>query len=151
MSLPAKPEVPSTAFETGRGVVFPWLCDPMGHMATQHYMAFYDSAFYHVMAHLGDAGAMAQRGWADVQHTVEYHHELVAGDLVVLMSVIASLGTKSLTHRTYMLRQSDLRICSIVECVSVRLDLAQRTAVPIEAAIREAAAVFLAPPTGAQS
>ncbi len=36
----AIPHLPENAMETGRGVIFPWLCDSMGHLAIQHLWAF---------------------------------------------------------------------------------------------------------------
>ena len=39
--------------ECYRGVVYPWLCDSMGHMTTRHYTAMFDDASYHMFAALG--------------------------------------------------------------------------------------------------
>ncbi|MFA7588169.1 MAG: hypothetical protein WCY11_18600 [Novosphingobium sp.] len=46
-------EVPAVARVTGRAVVYPWLCDVMGHLATQNYMRFYDDALFHILSMFG--------------------------------------------------------------------------------------------------
>jgi acyl-CoA thioester hydrolase len=138
----AFPHLPNDVMETGRGVVFPWLCDSMGHLATQHYMGFYDSAFFHLLAALGpihvEDGAR-KIGWADVRHEVDYQAELRAGDLIVLHSIVTALGKSSVTHKTYMTRLSDQVLCSTVVSKTVRFDLTARSSVPIEDIIRQRA------------
>ncbi|SEJ95005.1 (3S)-malyl-CoA thioesterase [Sphingobium sp. AP50] len=139
--------LPSDVIETGRGVVFPWLCDSMGHLATQHYMGFYDSAFFHLLAALGpihvDDGTR-KVGWADVRHEVDYQAELRAGDLIALHSIVAAIGRSSVTHKTYMTRLSDQALCSTVLSRTVRFDLTARSSTPIEESIRKQAQTLFA-------
>lgn len=127
--------------ETGRRVVYPWLCDQMGHLATQHYMAFFDDAFYHlILMIVGGQSTVSgsKAGWADVRHEVIYSSELKGGDLVVLKSAVQAIGRKSLTHVTHMFRTSDDCLCATVTSSTVRFDLGRRVAIPIEQALREA-------------
>ncbi|MFA7387838.1 MAG: acyl-CoA thioesterase [Sphingomonadales bacterium] len=138
--------VPTIAEETGRAVVHPWLCDAMGHLATQHYMRFYDDAFFHLFAKLGPVvveTAERRVGWADVRHEVLYLQELQAGDLVVLRSAVVKIGRSSLTHRTYISRVSDNVVCSTLESTTVRFDLEARRSIEIEPQIRESAHALL--------
>lgn len=131
------------AVETGRRVVYPWLCDQMGHLATQHYMAFFDDAFYHLLAAIGpihshtDAGTF---GWADVRHEIDYLGELKSGELVTLRSWVTAIGTKSLSHATYMTRTVSDEPCARALSKTVRFDLTRRVAIEIEPALREAIA-----------
>lgn len=133
----------SGAIETGRRVVYPWLCDQMGHLATQHYMAFFDDAFYHLLAAIGpihthtDAGSF---GWADVRHEIDYLAELKSGDLVTLRSWVTSIGTKSLSHITYMTRTESNEPCARALSRTVRFDLTRRLAIDIEPSLRQAIA-----------
>lgn len=130
----------SGAAETGRRVVYPWLCDQMGHLATQHYMTFFDDAFYHLLSMLGPIhGKQGDRtiGWADVRHEIDYKSELRSGDLVVLKSWITAIGTKSLTHVTHMYCTTDSRLCSAALSRTVRFDLTGRAAIPIEPLLRD--------------
>lgn len=128
------------ATETGRRVIYPWLCDQMGHLATQHYMAFFDDAFYHFLSILGPINIVEgeqQIGWADVRHEVDYLSELKSGDLVVLRSWVLNLGTKSITHVTDMCQATNNTVCARVVSRTVRFDLGLRRAIPIETAIRD--------------
>ena len=64
--------------ETYRGIVYPWQCDAMGHLNTQHYVGIFDQTLLQLVAELGYVsgdGPHARRGWADVK---------TAWDLLVL-------------------------------------------------------------------
>ncbi len=127
------------ARETGRRVVYPWLCDQMGHLATQNYMLFFDDAFYHLLAMVGPIHRHEEQrvvGWADVRHEIDYKSELKSGDLVVLKSWIALIGTKSLSHVTHMYATDDDRLCAVALSRTVRFDLTSRRAIVIEDDIR---------------
>lgn len=146
--------IPACAFETFRGVVFPWFCDSMGHMATQHYMGLYDHALFHVVGKLGpvigggegpSGEGGARLGWADIRHDVRYLAELLAGDLVVIRSHFLRFGTSSVAHRSYLVREADGAVCSTLEAVTVRFDLDARKAVPIAPALVAAGQAYLAP------
>ena len=128
--------------ETGRHVVHPWLCDAMGHLATQHYLRFYDDALYHFLSMLGpvlDVVDGGRIGWADVRHEIDYRAELQPGDLVVLYSDLIRLGNSSITHRTRMLKLGDGTLCSSLQATTVRFDLEKRAPVPIADTIRQTA------------
>jgi acyl-CoA thioester hydrolase len=129
-------------FETARSVVYPWLCDSMGHLATQHYMKIFDDATFHILGRLGYSPrepGTPRRGWADVSHSIEYRHELLAGDLLVVFSSIQRVGNKSLTYRSRLVRPSKLdEDCATLVGVMVHFDLEARTAVELPAEIRAA-------------
>jgi acyl-CoA thioester hydrolase len=137
--------------ETFRGVVFPWHCDSMGHMSVQHQMPLLDNAVYHLLGEFGPTAGLVDgrnAGWADVSHTINYQHELVAGDLLLLRSGIVSVGRTSIRHRTSLSRRHDRRICTTLEGVTVRFDLDQRKATPLtarERAIAEALTISVGP------
>ncbi len=125
--------------ETFRGVVFPWHCDSMGHFSVQHQMPLLDNAAYHLLGEFGPVTGMEDGrrvGWADVRHDIQYLHELVAGDLVILRSGILHIGTSSLRHRTTMSRRSDGLACTVMEGVTVRFDLDARQSLPLSDRIR---------------
>ncbi|QFQ89105.1 acyl-CoA thioesterase [Paracoccus kondratievae] len=121
--------------ETGRRVVYPWYCDVMGHLATQHYMAFLDDAFLHFMAELAPAPQPERLGWADVRHEIDYLAELRAGDLVVLRSSLLAIGRKSIRHQTEIRRQGCGTVCARVISTTVRFDLDARRAIDVEPGI----------------
>jgi acyl-CoA thioester hydrolase len=133
--------------ETARTVVYPWQCDVMGHLATQNYMRIFDDATYHLLALLGyvlrDAQG-SQRGWADVNHQIEYRRELLAGDLIVASSSIVRLGRTSLTYRTRLLRAPRGGMeCAMLTGVAVHFDLRKRAAIELPAEFRARAEAML--------
>lgn len=129
------------AIETHRGVVYPWLCDSMGHMNTQFYAAMYDQATFHFLSALAPYASLAKsgRGWADVRQLIEYKHEARSGDLVVIRSSVQRLGTKSVTYIHEMRNAESDAVHSTSEQVTVLFDLKARKAIEIDAEIRERA------------
>lgn len=126
------------AFETYRGVAYPWLCDSMGHMNTQFYAAMYDSASFHFLSRLAPFAELQQigRGWADVRQTIEYKHEVRAGSLLVIRSRLQRLGNKSVQFLHEMRNAESDALHSTSENTTVLFDLVKRAAVPLDAAIR---------------
>jgi acyl-CoA thioester hydrolase len=134
--------------ETFRGVVFPWHCDSMGHMSVQHQMPLLDSAVYHLLGEFGPLVDLLEGrrvGWADVRHEITYHHELVAGDLIILRGGLISFGNSSIRHRTELSRRCDGRVCTVMEGVTVRFDLDARKSIPLDAGARAIAQRLLLP------
>jgi acyl-CoA thioester hydrolase len=134
--------------ETFRGVVFPWHCDSMGHFSVQHQMPLLDGAVYHLLGEFGPVvGELEGRrvGWADVRHEISYHHELVAGDLIVLRSGLIRFGTSSIRHRTELSRRCDGRVCTVMEGITVRFDLDARKSIPLDQGARAIAQRLLLP------
>jgi len=136
----------TSEWETARTVVYPWQCDVMGHLATQNYMRIFDDATYHLLARLGyvlRAAQDSQRGWADVNHQIDYREELLAGDLVVAMSSIVRLGRTSITYHTRLLRApDDEAACASLTGVAVHFDLRRRIAVELPTEFRARAAAL---------
>lgn len=131
--------VEGDGIETMRGVIFPWHCDMMGHCSVQHQLPLLDNAVYHLLGEFGPAVALVdgqRRGWADVRHEIEYRHELVAGDLVILRSGIIRIGASSIRHRTSLSRRSDGAACTVMTATTVRFDLDARRSVPLSDAER---------------
>jgi acyl-CoA thioester hydrolase len=133
--------------ESARTVVYPWLCDSMGHLATQHYMRIFDDATFHLLARIGyvlrDAPS-TQRGWADVSHSIEYRREVRSGDLIVGYSTVLKVGNTSLSYRTRLVRvDAAAEDCALLVGVMVYFDLLHRRALPIQGPIRSAAAEMI--------
>ena len=126
---------------THLGVVYPWLCDSMGHMNTQHYAAMYDAATFHFINALAPQQALADsgRGWADIKQTIEYKHEARSGGLVTIVTSLLRVGGKSVTFLHEMRNSDSQEIHSTCENVTVLFDLKARKAIPLDDAIRAAA------------
>ena len=131
----------SLLLETHRGVAYPWFCDSMGHMNTQHYCAMFDAATFHYLASLcGLAQLKAQGfGWADRRQTITYEKEVLAGSLVIIRTGMQRIGRTSITylHRMYDIETGILHATS--ENVTVLFDLNRRIASPLTPEISAAA------------
>lgn len=124
--------------ETYRGVAYPWFCDSMGHMNTQHYCGMFDTATFHYLASLGGLNELKSRGfgWADRKQTITYETEVLAGELVVVRSTPLRAGQTSVTyiHRMYNVESGVLH--ATCENVTVLFDLGRRRAAPLTPDIR---------------
>lgn len=131
--------------ETFRAVAYPWLCDSMGHMNTQHYCAVFDGATFHYLALLAGPRALkAQgRGWVDAKQTMEYRHEILSGDVLIVRTEMIRVGRSSLSfrHALHDIEDGGLRATS--EHVVVHFDLVNRTSATLPEAAAKRAREFL--------
>lgn len=126
------------AVETYRGVAYPWNCDSMGHMNTQFYAALYDGASFHFLSMLAPYKELKARGlgWADVRQTIEYKHEVRAGALLVVRTMLRRLGNKSVEYRHEIHNAETDDLHSSSDQVTVLFDLNARAAAPLTEEIR---------------
>lgn len=129
---------PYQGLETFRGAVYPWHCDTMGHMTTQFYASFYDSATLHFLASLcpGSERKAAGLGWADVRQLIEYSKETLVGDLLVIRTTLIRFGVKSIEYRHALVNVETGDLHATSTQVTVLFDLVQRRAVPLTEPIR---------------
>src|SRR6185295_2748674 len=84
-----------------RTIVMPAHCDAYGHMNVRHYAAFFDDAGWHI---LGKAGVslsdLRAQGLGSVVATltIDFHHELTAGQLTLVTGAFVKAGHKSFTY-----------------------------------------------------
>lgn len=131
-------------FETARTVVYPWQCDSMGHLATQHYMKVFDDASYNLLGVLGYSlpeGIRTRRGWADASHAIEYRRELLEGSLLFALSCVTRLGRTSITYRTRLMQVGcETAESALLTGVMVYFDLEQRRPLELPEELRRRAA-----------
>lgn len=135
------------SLETFRGVAYPWFCDSMGHMNTQHYCAMFDTATFHYLASLGGFGKLKSSGlgWADRKQTITYEHELLAGELVIVRTSPVRIGRTSISYMHVMQNAETDALHASCENVTVLFDLNKREAVPLTEEMRRLAERQLAP------
>jgi hypothetical protein len=80
--------------------------------------------------------APAGLGWADVRQLIEYKHEVTAGALLLVRTMLTRLGTKSVEYRHEIRNAETDRLHSSSEQVTVLFDLKRRQAAPLDEAIR---------------
>lgn len=129
-----------------RGVIFPWECDSMGHLSNKYYLGMFDQASWHVFLALGYRPVMAEReyvGLADVHQTIDFHHELRAGQLILVRSWLERVGAKSLTTHHEMFDAAENTAVATLESVTTFFNLRERKSISIPVSIREVAMHWL--------
>lgn len=123
-----------------KGIVHPWFCDVMGHMATRHYMAMFDEASYQLIAESTgwnvNEEQWLRKGWADVRHEIEYKRELKSGTLVEIEGGVTKVGRTSLTINYVMRDKMADKIVAIMNATTVLYDLEKRCSMALTESIR---------------
>lgn len=133
-------------FETSRTIVMPWHCDHYGHMNVRHYAAFFDDAGWHVLARAGvSLSDLNSRGLGSVVATltIDFHHEITAGQLALVRGAFTRVGTRSFQYALELYEADSMTHCATQETVEVCFDTAQRKSVPLPDDIRAKLAAML--------
>jgi acyl-CoA thioester hydrolase len=121
------------SFELSRTIVMPMHCDHYGHMNVRHYAAFFDDAGWHLFAHAGiSLSELNARGIGSVVATctIDFHHEITAGHLVLITGAITRVGTKSFTYALELYDADAMTHCATQRTVEVCFDTAKRRSLP---------------------
>jgi acyl-CoA thioester hydrolase len=128
-------------FELHRGIVMPAQCDAYGHLNVRHYAAMFDEAGWHILARGGVSLAdLRARGLGTVVATltIDFHHELTAGQLVLVTGTLTRVGHKSLAYEMRLYEADSMRHCATQRTVEVCFDTTKRAAAPFPEDVREA-------------
>jgi acyl-CoA thioester hydrolase len=128
------------SYEVYRGVVFPWMCDHIGHMNVRWYAHHFDDGGFHLWSMVGlSQREMRERGTQVVvaQTTIKYIRELKAGDLILIRAGITKVGEKSVVHVAKMYNADTNVYSAWEETVEVFFDPVARRAAPMPADFRE--------------
>jgi acyl-CoA thioester hydrolase len=142
--------MPANWFELYRSVVMPAHCDLYGHMNVRHYAAFFDDAGFQIM---GKAGVsltdLRSRGLGSVvaSLTIDFHHELTAGQLILVTGAITRIGQKSAMSEMRMYDADAMTHCATQKTVEVFFDTTQRALVPIPPDVRAKLVAAVADPS----
>jgi acyl-CoA thioester hydrolase len=124
----------SIGVELYRSVVMPAHCDLYGHMNVRHYAAFFDDAGFHLMNKAGvSLSELRERGIGSVVAalTIDFHHELTAGQLVLVTGAYTRIGHKSATSQMRLYDADTMTHCATQKTVEVFFDTTRRASVPI--------------------
>jgi len=130
----------SEYFELHRSVVFPKHCDHLGHMNVRYYAGHFDDGGFHLWNKIGiDQNQLRQSNLALVVAKIEinYIHEMVAGDLIVIDGAYSKIGNKSLRHHQRMFNAETKILCATQDTVEVFFNLASRKAAEMPNSIRQ--------------
>lgn len=126
--------------ELTRGIVMPAHCDAYGHMNVRHYAAFFDDAGWHMFAKSGvSLDALRAKGLGSVvaSLTIDFHHELTAGQLTLVSGAFTRVGEKSLHYELRLYEADSMTHCATQKTVEVCFDTAARRSAPLPAEVRE--------------
>lgn len=149
--MPTSAPTPIQMIETYRATVSAGLCDHLGHMNVQYYVAAVNEGAMVLMSRLGlTPSAIEQRriAFAAGRMEIDYLREVREGDEIRLESGLEAVGGKSLTirHRLY-LRGGNHQTAEILamdtKVRAVLMDLKARAAVSIPEDVRQAAETLM--------
>jgi acyl-CoA thioester hydrolase len=118
-----------TWHELTRGIVMPLHCDAYGHMNVRHYAAFFDDAGWHMLAKAGvSLDQLRAQGLGSVvaSLTIDFHHELTAGQLFMVTGAFTRVGAKSISHELRLSESESMTHCATQKIVEVCFDTRAR-------------------------
>ena len=121
-------------FDLYRAIVMPAQCDIYGHMNVRHYAACFDDAGWHFPKMAGlSLEEIRARGLGTVVATLtmEFHHEIRAGQLVLIQGALMRVGTKSFSHEMRLYEADSMTHCATQKTVEVCFDTAARKGVAL--------------------
>ena len=142
--------MPPNWFELYRSVIMPMHCDLYGHMNVRHYAAFFDDAGFQIMGKAGvSLTELRGRGLGSVvaSLTIDFHHELTAGQLILIIGAITRVGQKSAMSEMRMYDADTMTHCATQKTVEVFFDTAKRASVPIPQDVRAKLVAAIAEPS----
>lgn len=126
--------------ELNRGIVMPAQCDAYGHLNVRHYAAFFDDAGWHMLARAGvSLTDLRARGLGSVVATlsIDFHHELVAGQLIVVKGAFTKVGVKSFGYEMRLYDSDAMTHCATQKTVEVCFDTSARRSASLPADVLE--------------
>lgn len=136
-------------FDITRTMVMPAHCDTYGHMNVRHYAAMFDDAGWHVLAKAGiSLSEVRARGLGTVMATltIEFHHEIIAGQLALIQGAITKVGTKSFSYELRLLEADSMTHCATEKAVEVCFDTRERKGVALPADMKRKLEALAATP-----
>ncbi|HYX65265.1 MAG TPA: thioesterase family protein [Burkholderiales bacterium] len=128
-------------FELYRNIVMPAQCDAYGHLNVRHYAGFFDDAGWHIprMAGLSlDEIRAGGLGTVAATLTIDFLHELRAGQLLVIKGTVTRVGTKSFGHEMRLYEADSMTHCATQKTVEVCFDTRARKGVAWPEAVKAA-------------
>jgi acyl-CoA thioester hydrolase len=120
-------------FEMYRTIVMPAQCDHYGHMNVRHYAAMFDDAGWQMLTLAGiSLTDIRARGLGTVVATltIDFHHEIKAGQLALIKGAVTRVGAKSFTHELRLYEVDSMTHCATQKTVEVCFDTNARKGVP---------------------
>ena len=119
--------------ELYRSVVMPAHCDQYGHMNVRQYAAFFDDAGWQLFPVFGvSLTDLRARGLGSVvaTMTIDFHHEITAGQLILVTGAITRVGGKSHSYELRMFEVDSKKHCATQKATEVCFDTKLRKSAP---------------------
>ena len=119
-------------FELSRTIVLPAHCDSYDHMNVRKYAGFFDDAGWHILGMAGiSLSEVRARGLGTVVATltIEFHHEITAGQLALVKGAVTRVGTKSFAYELRLYEADSMTHCATEKAVEVCFDTKERKGV----------------------
>ena len=126
-------------FDLYGAIVMPAQCDVYGHMNVRHYAACFDDAGWHFPRMAGvSLEEIRARGLGTVVATlsIDFHHEIRAGQLVLIKGAVTRVGTKSFAHEMRLYEADSMTHCATQKTVEVCFDTRARKGVALPEDVR---------------
>ena len=126
-------------FDLYRAIVMPAQCDVYGHMNVRHYAACFDDAGWHFPRMAGlSLEEIRTRGLGTVVATltIDFHHEIRGGQLVLIKGAVTRVGTKSFSHEMRLYAADSMTHCATQKTVEVCFDTQIRKGVRLPEDVR---------------
>ena len=121
-------------FDLYRGIVMPAQSDVYGHMNVRYYAACFDDAAWHFPRMAGlSLDEIRGRGLGTVTATltIEFHHEIRVGQLILIQGTLRHVGTKSFSHEMRLYEADSMTHCATQKSVEVCFDTQARKGVAL--------------------
>lgn len=128
------------SFELYRGMIMPAQCDLYGHMNVRHYAALFDDAGWHILSRAGiSLTELRGRGLGTVvaSLTIDFHHEMKAGNLVLIQGNFTRVGGRSFAYEMRMYEADSMMHSATQKTVEVCFDTQKRASADFPADIRQ--------------
>ena len=126
-------------FDLYRAIVMPAQCDIYGHMNVRHYAGCFDDAGWHFPKLAGlSLEEVRSRGLGTVVATlsIDFHHEIRAGQLILVRGAVTHVGTKSFSHEMRLYEADSMTHCATQKTVEVCFDTRERKGVALPDDVR---------------
>lgn len=131
--------MPANWSELYRSVVMPAHCDHYGHMNVRQYAAFFDDAGWQMFGRAGvTLTDLRAHGFGSVVATltIDFHHEMKAGQLVLITGAVTRVGQKSFSYEMRLYDAETMTHCATQKTVEVCFDTTRRASAPWPGDIR---------------
>jgi acyl-CoA thioester hydrolase len=135
-------------FDLSRTIVLPLHCDSYGHMNVRHYAAFFDDAGWHILGMAGISLSDIRRrslGTVVATLSIEFHHEITAGQLALVKGAVTRVGTKSFSYELRLYEAESMTHCATEKAVEVCFDTQARKGVALPEDMRTKLARLVIP------